>query len=41
MANKKNKLTVAKKEIIVTIVVLVASIVLGFLIGKELFDSMY
>lgn len=41
MAKKKNKSKVDKKELIVTIVVLLAAIVLGFFIGKALFDAMY
>lgn len=41
MKNKKNKPKVDKKELIVTIVVLVAAIVLGFIAGKALFDAMY
>ena len=41
MANKKNKPKVNKKELIVTIVVLIAAIILGFIAGKALFDAMY
>lgn len=37
--NKKSKIN--KTELIVTIVVLIASIMIGFIIGKELFDSMH
>ncbi len=40
--NKKEKnLTSNQKEIIITIIVLLASIVVGFLIGKYLFELMY
>lgn len=35
------KLNYSKKEIIITIIVLVASIILGFLIGKTLFEAVY
>ena len=38
---KENKLTSNQKEIIITIIVLFASIVVGFLIGKYLFELMY
>lgn len=38
---KKNKVKVDKKELIVTIVVLVAAIVLGFIAGKAMFDALY
>lgn len=41
MANKKNKSKVDKKELIITIVVLLVAIVLGFFIGKALFEAMY
>ena len=41
MANKKNKTKVDKKELIITIVVLLVAIVLGFFIGKALFQAMY
>lgn len=41
MANKKKKVKVDKKELIVTIVVLVAAIIIGFIAGKALFDAMY
>ena len=41
MDSKKNKPKVDKKELIVTIVVLLAAIVLGFFIGKALFEAMY
>lgn len=41
MGKTKNKIKVDKKELIVTIVVLVAAIVLGFFIGKALFEAMY
>ena len=41
MAKKKNKIKVDRKELIITIVVLVAAIILGFLLGKNLFDSLY
>lgn len=36
---KKNKIKVDKKEIIITVVVLVSALVLGIFLGKELFDS--
>lgn len=39
MKNKKTK--VNKKELIITIIVLVAAIILGFIVGKELFDAVY
>lgn len=35
------KLNYSKKEIIITIIVLVAAIILGFLIGKVLFEAVY
>lgn len=35
------KLNYSKKEIIITIIVLVATIILGFLIGKVLFEAVY
>ncbi len=38
---KKGKLTSKQKEIIITIVVLVSSIAVGFIIGKFLFELMY
>ena len=38
---KDNKLTDKQKELIITIIVLVASVVVGFFIGKVLFDAMY
>ena len=38
---KQNKIKVDKKELIVTIVVLVAAIGLGFFLGKALFDALY
>ena len=41
MAKEKNKIKVDKKELIVTIVVLVAAVILGFIAGKALFDAMY
>ena len=39
--NKEKKLTSKQKELIITIVVLVLSIVIGFFIGKYLFEVMY
>lgn len=36
---KKNKIKVDKKELIITIVVLVSALVLGIFLGKELFDA--
>ena len=41
MAKKNNKTKVNKKELIVTIVVLIAAIIIGFIAGKALFDAMY
>ena len=45
MAQKKNKtkqkIKVDKKEIIVTTIVLIAAIILGFIAGKALFDALY
>lgn len=41
MKSKKNKTKVNKKELIITIVVLAAAIVLGFIAGKALFDAIY
>lgn len=41
MPKKKNKVKVDKKEIIVTVIVLVAAIILGFIFGKALFDALY
>ena len=38
---KKKKLNINKKELIVTIIVLVLSVVIGFLVEKELFESFY
>ena len=38
---KKKKLNINKKELIVTIIVLILSVVIGFLVGKELFESFY
>lgn len=38
---KNNKLTDKQKEIIITAIVLIVSIVVGFFIGKVLFDAMY
>lgn len=37
----KGKLTSKQKEIIITITVLVGSILIGFFIGKYLFELMY
>jgi len=37
----KNKLTSKQKEIMITIIVLVFSIAIGFFIGKYLFELMY
>ena len=39
MGKTKNKIKVDKKELIVTIVVLVAAIVLGFFLGKALYKN--
>lgn len=41
MTKKKNKEKVDKKEIIITVIVLVAAIALGFFLGKTLFDALY
>lgn len=38
---KKNKVKFNKKELIITIVVLVASVILGFIAGKALYEAMY
>ena len=38
---KEKKLNINKKELIITIVVLVLSVVIGFLVGKELFESFH
>ena len=38
---KKNKITINKKELIITIVVLVLCIVVGFFAGKALYEAMY
>ena len=39
--DKKNKLNVNKKELIITIVTLVLSVIIGFIAGKALFESFY
>lgn len=41
MGKTKNKIKIDKKELIVTIVVLAATLVLGFFLGKALFEAMY
>ena len=38
---EKKKLTPKQKEIIITVVVVIASIIVGFIIGKALFDALY
>jgi len=38
---KKNKVKVDKKELIVTIAVIIGALILGFLLGKALFDAIY
>ena len=38
---KEKKLNINKKELIVTIIILVLSVIIGFLIGKELFEAYY
>ena len=38
---KKNKSKVDKKELIITIIVIIASLILGFLLGKALFEAVY
>ena len=35
------KIKIDKKELTITIIVLVLSVVIGFIIGKELFESFY
>lgn len=30
-----------KKELVITIIVLIASIILGFIIGKSMFEALY
>lgn len=35
----KNKTKLEKKEIIITVIVLVTSLILGIFLGKELFDA--
>lgn len=39
--NKESKLTPKQKELIVTIFVLLISIVVGFFIGKALFEALH
>jgi polyferredoxin len=38
---KEKKLNINKKELIVTIIVLALSVIIGFLVGKELFEAYY
>jgi len=38
---KKDKVKIDKKELIITIIVLVVAIVLGFFAGKALYEAMY
>lgn len=38
---KNNKSKINKKEIIVTVVVLILAILIGFIAGKALFDVMH
>ena len=38
---KKNKLKINKKELIITIVVLILCVVVGFFAGKALYEAMY
>ena len=38
---KKNKLQFDKKELIITIGVLLGTLVLGFFLGKALFEAIY
>ena len=38
---KEKKLTPKQKEIIITVIVVLASIVVGFIIGKALFNALY
>lgn len=40
-SKKEIKLTPKQKEIIITVVVLIIAIVVGFFIGKFLFEAMY
>ena len=39
--NNKSKLTPKQKEIIITVVVLIFAIIVGFFIGKGLYEAMY
>ena len=41
MKNKKNKFKMSQKEIIITIFVLVGSVIIGFIIGKNIFEALY
>lgn len=38
---KKNKIKINKKELIITILVLVLCIILGIFAGKALYEAMY
>ena len=37
--DQKNKLVIDKKELIITITVIVLALILGIFLGKELFDA--
>ena len=39
--NKKNIIKIDKKELVTTIIVLILAIILGFIIGKFLFEAVY
>lgn len=39
--NDKSKMNINKKELIITIIVLLISIVIGFIAGKALFEAVY
>lgn len=38
---KKDKSKINKKELIITVVVLILSVIIGFIIGKAMFDALY
>ena len=38
---KNNKFKMDKKEIVITVGVLLGSVILGFIIGKNLFEALY
>ena len=39
--NKKNIIKIDKKELVTTIIVFILAIILGFIIGKFLFETVY